>query len=389
MDITHNHGSRIFVVRACLNDDALDLVAIGGIQAVQVISCTAEECKVVANFHIGAEVTAIAWSPRATSPESSSNSFIELVAAGRDKNIRVLTKLHNDEEKIFNFGGQLTGHQRTINDLTFCGGSDDMGWKYVASVGGTPNILPDDKMLAVWDLYPPSESDRSIRVPSSFTSFQESRLQPTAWTEFFAHPLNTVAFHPQSPSEVIVSDCQGSVFLVDWRTDYDVPGYDRGRNAVVAEFLDPKALGDARIGLSKSWSGSASWKRDDLNVIGASFGDRWCLWDQRQMRGGKPLFTGSGFPGGSYRFRWCPTETNLFATIPLESDEGAVLRIYNTAFLQASPTTLTILPRPHRVSDFDWLGSTIRGTPRVVVAIGQSVCVAAIGENLMYDDEGQ
>lgn len=36
MDITHNHGSDVYVVRAN-HDDAVDLVAIGGTHSVQVI----------------------------------------------------------------------------------------------------------------------------------------------------------------------------------------------------------------------------------------------------------------------------------------------------------------------------------------------------------------
>ena len=37
MDVRHSHGTEVFVVRACYEDDAADLVAIGGAHSVEVI----------------------------------------------------------------------------------------------------------------------------------------------------------------------------------------------------------------------------------------------------------------------------------------------------------------------------------------------------------------
>lgn len=37
MDVRHNHGTEVFVVRACYHDDGADLVAIGGEHSVQVL----------------------------------------------------------------------------------------------------------------------------------------------------------------------------------------------------------------------------------------------------------------------------------------------------------------------------------------------------------------
>lgn len=37
MDIRYRHGTDIFVLRACMNDDALDLIAFGGEHSVEVL----------------------------------------------------------------------------------------------------------------------------------------------------------------------------------------------------------------------------------------------------------------------------------------------------------------------------------------------------------------
>jgi hypothetical protein len=97
MDLRHDHGALIHVVRACDNADAPDLVAIGGDNTVSVlhIVCatillfnhvyvhpqrvlqTDTSVDLVASFPIGCRITALAWSPRAVSPSSSDQWFIE------------------------------------------------------------------------------------------------------------------------------------------------------------------------------------------------------------------------------------------------------------------------------------------------------------------------
>ena len=43
MDVRHYHGSDVHVVRACHNDDGIDLIALGGIHSVQVLQTV---CKI-------------------------------------------------------------------------------------------------------------------------------------------------------------------------------------------------------------------------------------------------------------------------------------------------------------------------------------------------------
>ena len=70
-----------------------------------------------------------------------------------------------------------------------------------------------------------------------------------------------------------------------------------------AEFVDPYSLGRSAAGLSNHWSGGASWKPNDPDVFGASFGPSWHVWSQRSMFGGKPLISGEAFAEGGDRFK--------------------------------------------------------------------------------------
>lgn len=64
------------------------------------------------------------------------------MAAGEDLNLRLLTKSPDDvSENVFVFGGGLSGHRRTVNDLTWCGGFGEDSYRYLASVGGTQHIF--------------------------------------------------------------------------------------------------------------------------------------------------------------------------------------------------------------------------------------------------------
>lgn len=93
MDIRYNHPTLIHVLRACTNDDATDLLAIGGEHSVDVLlvvsysdslslSCphfpqTDSTCHSLASFHIGSSITALAWSSATISPTSSDQWLIE------------------------------------------------------------------------------------------------------------------------------------------------------------------------------------------------------------------------------------------------------------------------------------------------------------------------
>ena len=37
MDVRHSHGTEVYVVRACYEDDAADLIAVGGAHSVEVL----------------------------------------------------------------------------------------------------------------------------------------------------------------------------------------------------------------------------------------------------------------------------------------------------------------------------------------------------------------
>jgi len=94
MDVRHQHGSQLHVLRACNNPDATDLVAIGGehsVQVVAIVRCISPRLRatlisilqsdaaatLIASFHIGSRITALAWSPRAVAPSASDSWFLE------------------------------------------------------------------------------------------------------------------------------------------------------------------------------------------------------------------------------------------------------------------------------------------------------------------------
>ena len=149
------------------------MVALGGENAVEVlqvvrrwpsiyfleIDCciiqTPSSSRIVASFHVGARITALAWSPRTVSSSSSDQWFIEFVfsrhfilrimfesvayrlaAAGADFGLHLLTKSATAIESTWPFGGCITGHHGKVNDMSFCGGRGDDSHRYVATVSG-------------------------------------------------------------------------------------------------------------------------------------------------------------------------------------------------------------------------------------------------------------
>ncbi|TFK72577.1 hypothetical protein BDN72DRAFT_815901 [Pluteus cervinus] len=375
MDIQHQHGTDIYVLRACLNDDALGLVAIGGEHSVEVILISDTSARPLASFHIGSRITAIAWSPRAVSPASAADWTIELAAAGEDYGLYLLTKSSKESETIFPFGGGLSGHHGKVNDITFCGGRSEDSARYVATVS-------DDKMLMVWDLYPTIDIPTNISSP--IRSLEErlplspaARPQPTAYVIPFSHPLTTICSHPSTSKEFLVADARGSIFLTDWRSDPEDNAQDGWRKFSVIELNEPHALANSSIGHHYNWSGSIAWRRDTPDIIGGVYGSRFSLWDTSNLHGGKPFANGTSFLEGGHHFRWCPTYPEYFAISTQNPAKGAVINVHNVNYIHAQATAFAVGNRPHFVRDFDFLG--LRGIPRIAAAVGQKVWVFSIG----------
>ncbi|TFK93162.1 hypothetical protein K466DRAFT_581249 [Polyporus arcularius HHB13444] len=367
MDVRHSHGTEVFVVRACYEDDAADLIAVGGAHSVEVLLLSESSCRTIASFHIGSRITAVAWSSRVSSPSLTDDWSIELAVAGADFSLYLLSKTANAEEEVFPFGGGLSGHHGKVNDMTFCGGRSEDSSRYVATVS-------DDKMLMVWDLHP----NLDIASPPSPGASPPVRPQPTAYVITFPHPLTSVNSHPSTSKELLVADCRGSIFLTDWRSDPDENEQDSWRNSAVVELVEPRALADAASGLSNKWSGSVAWRRDSTaEIVGAAYGSKFALWDMGNLYGGKPYMTGTSFAEGGHLFRWCPTYPDYFAVSTSSPAKGAVVHVHNVTYTHAPPTAFQIAPRPLYVRSFDFVAA--RGIPRIVAAVGREVVVFYIG----------
>lgn len=125
------------------------------------------------------------------------------------------------------------------------------------------NLPADDKMLMVWDLDPPP----TIQSPSVQVSpSPPPRSQPTAYVIAFPYPLTTVNSHPSTGKDFLVSDCRGSIFITDWRSDPGESEQDNWRHSNIVELVEPHALSDAMTGLSVQWTGSAAWRRDTVDM---------------------------------------------------------------------------------------------------------------------------
>ncbi|CAL1703833.1 unnamed protein product [Somion occarium] len=370
MDVRHYHGSDVHVVCACHHDDGTDLVAIGGTHSVQVLQAMPTSCKVIANFHVGCRITALAWSSKTTSPSFTDDWTIEIVAAGYNFGLYLLTKTRNGDENVFSFGGGISGHHGKINDMTFCGGHSEDSSRYVATVS-------DDRVLMIWDLHPAI----TIRSPGSpeitDDSNGSSRPQPTALPFSFPHPLASISSHPSTSKEFLVADARGSIFLIDWRSDPTANEQTSWRNASVVELVEPRALSDAVCGVSKRWSASVAWRADSADIIGATYGSKFALWDLTKLHGGKPTMSGTSFTEGGNRFRWCPTFPEYFGVSTNSPIKGAVINVHHITYIDTEPTSFTVAPRPLYVRDFDFLATP--GIPRIAAAVGRDVVIFYIG----------
>ena len=125
-------------------------------------------------------------------------------------------------------------------------------------------------MLMVWDLQP--TLNISSGVPSPETSGQDAssppnpRPQPTAYVIAFPHPLITVNSHPGSSKDFLVSDCRGSIFLSDWRTDPVLTEQGSWRHSTLVELVEPHALRDSLLGKSAQDMGFTAWRRDNADM---------------------------------------------------------------------------------------------------------------------------
>lgn len=372
MDINFPHPTQIFSLRACRNDDAVDLLAIGGEHSVDVLLVSDTQCSCIASFHIGSRVTALAWSSATVSPTSGDDWLLELAAAGDDYGLHLLTKSPSVEEYIFPFGGGLSGHHGRVNDITFCGGWSEDSVRYVATVS-------DDKMLMVWDLRPNVDISSSVPTRSDMhdSPSPSPRPQPTAYVIPFSHPLTTISSHPSTSKEFLVSDCRGSIFLTDWRSDPEDNKQANLRHSSLVELVEPYALSASCMGNTSRWSASAAWRTDTVDIIGSVYGPKFSIWDISRLRGGKPLITGTSFFEGGQHFRWCHTYPEYFAISTQSPSKGAIIQVYNINFIQAQPTVFNLRPRPHFLRDFDFLA--MRGIPRIAAAVGQTVMIFPIG----------
>jgi len=389
---SHVHPTEISTIRACTNEKALDLVAVGGETWIEILQRDASQPypsfkAFPSKFLIGSEVTSIAWSPRTVSPASSPDFwFLELAVTGADGTLRLLTESATHGAEVYPFGGGLSGHRGRINDICFCTAGDNYS-KYIATVG-------DDKLCIVWDLYPPHASNRDREEspslsaspsPSPLSSESDAqRSDPVAYPITFSHPLHTVSSHSANARSFMVSDSRGTVSVINWtELEQDLSKADGWRGHRVVELVDPRALADGLTSLSSTWGGGASWKQDDENVFGATYGSRWVAWNLRHLQGGKPFMSGEGHLEGGHRFRWCPTNPHLFAISTSSPLPGALIKIYHVSFPHA-PRAYRILPRPHRVRDFDWLGEGTDVDPRnrvwMAVAVGKKVFFLAGGD---------
>ncbi|CAE7205857.1 unnamed protein product [Rhizoctonia solani] len=355
----YDHHSDVHVVKSCQHERGRGLLAVAGESRVEVLLRDSSQkflsLTPIASFHVGATVIALDWSPEAVSPNSSDSWNIELGVACADGNMRILRKTPESPPtgEIRLFGGGTTGHSARISSLAFSSARAGM---HVASVGEDCNLL-------IWNL---SKRIKAEDDPDSSMDLgddqQDQDQAPSAYPIAFSHPLQDVIAHDANARVLLVADSRGTVSLVDWagaETEEDAPdGWHRQR---VVELMDPRRVAEGITGVrtsgvptNSSLGGGADWKPDDPNIIGATYGSRWMIWDLRRVQGGKPVATGEGFLSGGHRFRWCPTDENLFAVSTTSPVPGAAIKVYHISF-PGAPRTYQLFGRPHRVRDIDWL----------------------------------
>ncbi|EPQ58505.1 hypothetical protein GLOTRDRAFT_137202, partial [Gloeophyllum trabeum ATCC 11539] len=361
--ITYNLESAAGAVRACHFDDASDLVAVTGEHSCNVLLVGETTCQSIACFHLGGPVTSLAWSPRTVSPSVTDEWMVELAIATDDFDLAICTKSREEGENVGKLGAELTGHHGRVNDMTFCGG----GARYLATVS-------DDRLLLVWDLYPdiPPEED----IPENAADIPGRLSEPVAYAIKYSHALNSVCAHPSSSKELLVGDCQGSIFLVDWRSTIPDEAFSFRRHSIL-ELVEPRALAESTMGFASGKGGSVAWRVDSPDIIGAAYGSRYSIWDLTMLRGGKPSLSGVSFPGGNDKFRWCPTHPSRFGISPVSPTAGPVIHIHNMAYPHMEPDVVELAPSRHlRIRDFDFLASKERA--RLAASVGRQVIISYV-----------
>ncbi|EUC62084.1 Smg-4/UPF3 family protein [Rhizoctonia solani AG-3 Rhs1AP] len=347
----YDHHSDVYVVKSCQHERGRGLLAVAGESRVEVLLRDSSQrflsLTPIASFHVGATVIALDWSPEAVSPNSSDNWNIELGVACADGNMRILRKTPQSPPtgEIRVFGGGTTGHSARISSLAFSSAREGM---HVASVGEDCNLL-------IWNL---SKRIKTEDDPDSSMDLgddqQDQDQAPSAYPIAFSHPLQDVIAHDANARVLLVADSRGTVSLVDWagaEAEEDAPdGWHRQR---VVELMDPRRVAEGITGvrtsgvpMNSSLGGGADWKPDDPNLIGATYGSRWMIWDLRRVQGGKPVATGEGFLSGGHRFRWCPTDENLFAVSTTSPVPGAAIKVYHISFPGATIMSSAAKPEP-------------------------------------------
>ncbi|KAG8692751.1 hypothetical protein FRC09_010986, partial [Ceratobasidium sp. 395] len=305
----HNHHSDVHVVKSCQHERGRGLLAVAGESRVEILLRDNSQkflvFNTVASFHVGSNAVALDWSPDAISPASSDNWNIELGVACADGNMRILRKtpLSPLTGEIRIFGGGTTGHSARITSLAF---SSARAGTHVASVGEDCNLL-------VWNLSPKGIKTEDLDGSDADMSMEGAGVDeqpPSAYPISFTHPLQDVIAHDGNARSLLVADSRGAVSLVDWagmETEEGTP--DGWRRQRIVELIDPKRVAEGITGVrtsgvprNSSLGGGADWKPDDPNLIGATYGSRWMIWDLGRLQGGKPIATGEGFLTGGHRF---------------------------------------------------------------------------------------
>ncbi|CAD6935236.1 unnamed protein product [Tilletia controversa] len=345
-------------------------------------------------FDVEAPVTAIAWSPVAVGPlpvaehlgsdDGKGGMRIEVAAALEDG--RVVVFSHSAGQTTSLALGQVSGRVNSLDWLNV----GDISYLAAAQANGT---------LTIWTLEPTEDEDdvRDGQDDQPGILAREPHIVRQAFT--YPFPLLTAAFHPHATGTLLVLDAAGSLRMLDWldptlssRTNKASSlGSSLTARKLRAQhtFVDPRAYSNARsIGRGggavasgsatnaftrSTQSGSASWKPQDENVVGALIDGRWSIWDSRTSAGnGLPVEQGESYPErGGDGFKWCPTNAQLFMTFSTASNSAAsngTSQGAGSSFGAAEDYPLTIYDRssltlsgaPRRISNSELLPYEIR-----------------------------
>ncbi|KIY64580.1 hypothetical protein CYLTODRAFT_380628 [Cylindrobasidium torrendii FP15055 ss-10] len=374
MDLQYDHQTVIYALEACHTEDGKDLIAVGGERSVEVFAVTDTACIPVVSFNIGSRVTALAWSPRTSSPSVSDSWNIELVAADMDLRLWHLRQQPDLPEDKLSFGGGLTGHRDKIVGISFAGGRDsDESERYVGTISA------DDRQLMVWDLE--ARVDAPVQeMESTSASPPAAARNPSFMSYSFQHPLVSIQSHTGTSKIFLVADCRGTIFLVDWLEIMDGPQPYQPGGPDTLQLYDPHALAESSRGRGGQFTGSVAWHKNNQNEVAAVYGSRFSLWDTNCVRGGKPSASGNTFVDGGNRIRWCPTMDEYFAISSQSPSKGAIVEIHDSRYHGTQPHTICVKPRPHIIRDFDFI--SLPGlSPRIAVAVGRSVIIFPMGES--------